>query len=120
MLVLPAGRGRLVRHFVQLTNVAPEYAPPGRHLLSATVLDRRGLDDAALVCRRRSARSRAIYPAAAGRWCRLAVVDVPYAQHRQPAGFAAGLHARARPDRTRATSGSPATRPARAASNRRW
>lgn len=37
-LILPAGRDRVVRHFVQITNVAPEYAPAGWHLISATVL----------------------------------------------------------------------------------
>ncbi|MFZ4774100.1 MAG: FAD-dependent oxidoreductase [Terrimicrobiaceae bacterium] len=37
-LVLPEGRGRMVRHFCQVTNIAPELAPPGCHLVSATVL----------------------------------------------------------------------------------
>ena len=92
MLTLPAGRGRLVRHFVQLTNVAPEYAPPGEHLVSATVLDRHGLDDAALFDA--AAREIAmVYPVAAGKLRGLAAVDVPYAQHRQPAGFARRLPA---------------------------
>ncbi len=89
MLVLPSGRDRLVRHFAQLTNVAPEYAPPDRHLLAATVLDRAGLDDAALAeaARREMA---GIYPAI-GVATTIAVVAVPYAQRRQPAGFAARL-----------------------------
>ncbi len=87
MLTLPTGRRRLVRHFVALTNVAPEYAPPGKHLLSATVLDRRGLDDAALSTA--VAREIAeVYPAVSGRLNPVAVIDVPYAQNRQPAGFA--------------------------------
>ena len=89
MLTLPAGRRRLVRHFVALTNVAPEYAPPGQHLLSATVLDRRGMDDAALS----AAVTREIaevYPGTSGQLNPVAVIDVPYAQHRQPAGFARG------------------------------
>jgi len=38
LLVLPRGRDRVVRHFTDLTNTAPEYAPSGRRLLSATVL----------------------------------------------------------------------------------
>ena len=87
MLTLPAGRRRLVRHFVALTNAAPEYAPPGRHLLSATVLDRRSMDDAALA----DAVAREIaevYPGVSGGLRTVAVIDVPYAQHRQPAGFA--------------------------------
>lgn len=39
LLVLPQGKKRLVRHFADLTNAAPEYAPPGQRLLSATILD---------------------------------------------------------------------------------
>ena len=90
MLVLPAGRSRIVRHFAQLTNVAPEYAPAGQHLLSATVLDRRGMDDDTLASAA-AMEIAAIYPAAANRLNPIAVIDVPYAQHLQPAGFARGL-----------------------------
>jgi len=39
LLVLPEGRGSIVRHFTDLTNTAPEYAPQGKRLLSATVLN---------------------------------------------------------------------------------
>lgn len=39
LLVLPEGRGRLVRHFADLTNVAPEYAPSASRLLTATILN---------------------------------------------------------------------------------
>jgi phytoene dehydrogenase-like protein len=39
LLVLPEGREALVRHFTDLTNTAPEYAPVGKRLLSATVLN---------------------------------------------------------------------------------
>lgn len=39
LIVLPEGRERIVRHFTDLTNVAPEYAPPGRRLISATILN---------------------------------------------------------------------------------
>lgn len=91
MLVLPAGRKRLVRHFTQLTNVAPEYAPPDRHLLAATVLDRGGLGDSALFAAAQREIAE-IFPAAAVA-VPLTVVDVPYAQRPQPARFAAGLHA---------------------------
>lgn len=47
-LVLPAGEKRLVRHFTQISNVAPEYAPAGQHLITATVLDAKGLEGSAL------------------------------------------------------------------------
>ena len=39
LLVLPEGKHALVRHFTDLTNTAPEYAPEGKRLLSATVLN---------------------------------------------------------------------------------
>ena len=39
LLVLPEGKETLVRHFTDLTNTAPEYAPSGQRLLSATVLN---------------------------------------------------------------------------------
>ena len=39
LVVLPEGRECLVRHFTDLTNIAPEYAPMGRRLLSATILN---------------------------------------------------------------------------------
>ena len=92
MLALPAGRRRLVRHFAQLTNAAPEYAPPGQHLLCATVLDRRGLADEALFTAAADEIA-AIYPAAAGSLRALSIVEVPYGQHQQPASFAVRLTA---------------------------
>ena len=80
----------MVRHLVAITNVAPEFAPPGRHLLSATVLDRRGLDDDALI---RAVREdvHALFPGAPAAALDLeavAVIDVPYALIRQGPGFA--------------------------------
>jgi protoporphyrinogen oxidase len=47
-LVLPRARHPVVRHFVQLSNIDPCLAPSGEHLLSATVLDDRGLSSAEL------------------------------------------------------------------------
>ena len=85
MLALPAGRARLVRHFVQLTNVAPEYAPAGVHLVAATVLDPRGLDDPALFAQARREMA-GCYPGAHD-LTPLTVVRVPYGQRQQPAGF---------------------------------
>ena len=46
LLVLPSGSSRLVRHFTDLTSIAPGYAPPGRRLLSATILGSRQGDSA--------------------------------------------------------------------------
>lgn len=53
LLVLPEGKDRLVRHFTDLTNTAPEYAPPGQRLLSATILDPGEVDQDDLVRRAR-------------------------------------------------------------------
>ncbi len=90
LLVLPAGPDRLVRHLVQLTNVAPSLAPDGEHLVSATVLDPRGLDDASLATAARS-EIETIFTEARGALSLLHVVHVPYAQPVQPPGFAAHL-----------------------------
>ena len=89
MLSLPAGRARLVRHFIQLTNVAPEYAPAGAHLVAATVLDPHGLDDPALFAQ--TAREIAEYHPSARDLTPLAAVHVPYGQRQQPAGFLRGV-----------------------------
>lgn len=90
MLFLPAGRSRLVRHLVAITNVAPEFAPEGRHLLSATILDPRGWETDALI---RAVRGEILdlFPEASPAARDLAVVDVirvPYALFRQGPGFA--------------------------------
>lgn len=88
LIVLPAGAGRLVRHFVQISAIAPEYAPAGQHLLSATILDERGLDEPALteaVC----SEITEVFPAARGALRLIARIPVPYATRCQPPGFAA-------------------------------
>ncbi len=48
LIVLPAGRKRLVRHFTQITNVAPSYSSTGSPLVVATILDCDGHSSAAL------------------------------------------------------------------------
>lgn len=89
LLVLPAGP-RLVRHFVQLTNVSPALAPAGRHLISATILDARGLDDAALL-QAAQAEIEEVFSEACGALSPLRVVRVPFALPAQPPSFAAHL-----------------------------
>lgn len=83
LLVLPAGRSRVVRHFAQVTNVAPGLAPPGRHLVSASVLNPGPADPAPEAAREIAE----IFPRAKLR--HLATVRVPYAVPAQPPGFAA-------------------------------
>jgi phytoene dehydrogenase-like protein len=90
LLVLPSGPDRLVRHLVQLTNVAPELAPDGQHLVSATILDPRGLDAAALASAA-ATEIETIFTEAREALTHLHTAHVPYAQPRQPPGFAAHL-----------------------------
>ncbi len=90
LLVLPAGNARLVRHLVQLTNVSPSLAPDGEHVISATILNARGMDDTALADAAR-AEIETIFDEAREALTTLHVVRVPYAQPTQLPGFAATL-----------------------------
>ena len=86
-LVLPEGAHRRVRHFVQITNIAREFAPSGWHLISATVLDGAGLSTAQLADE--APREIAgVFPHAAGALEHLETIHVPYAVPSQPPGFA--------------------------------
>jgi phytoene dehydrogenase-like protein len=76
----------LVNEVVQLTNIVPEYAPAGRHLLSATVLEEMaGTGDE--IARRVEDDLRSWFPDA-GRVPLepVGVARVPYAQFDQPPG----------------------------------
>jgi phytoene dehydrogenase-like protein len=86
-LVLPAGAHRLVRHFVQITNIAPEFAPAGWHLVSASILNFEGLDRAELVSRA-AEEIAAIFPHARDALIPLETLFVPNAVPDQPPGFA--------------------------------
>ena len=87
-LVLPEGANRLVRHFVQITNIAPGFAPPGWHLVSATVLDFSGISAEQLAVD--AAREiEVIFPHAEGSLEHLETLIVPNAVPAQPPGFAA-------------------------------
>lgn len=84
-LVLPEGRGRLVRHFCQVTNIAPELAPRGWHLVSATVL---GSPAGPAIEELVKAGIAGIFPVA-GDMEFLEKIDIPRALPAQPPGFAA-------------------------------
>jgi protoporphyrinogen oxidase len=77
LLVLPRGKDRLVRHYAQVTNVAPKLAPRGSHLLSATILDRRSLEDVRLL-QHAKAEIAESFPSAQTLLTPLRVIDVPY------------------------------------------
>lgn len=85
-LVLPEGASRVVRHFVQISNIDPETAPDGRFLVSATVLEPGNLDHEGLSAAAVSEIA-SLFPGSPVK--PLAVMDVPYAVPLQPPGFAA-------------------------------
>jgi phytoene dehydrogenase-like protein len=87
LLVLPCGDGRLVRHFVQITNIAPSYAPSGMHLVVATILDPLGLEADALAAAALREISE-IFPRAAAALTTIDVREIPHALPAQPPGFA--------------------------------
>lgn len=84
-LVLP-DQG-VAQHFVQITNIAPELAPEGWHLVSASVVDPDRFEPGelqVLVARQIAA----IFPQAAGHLTHLETIIVPYAVPQQLPGFA--------------------------------
>jgi phytoene dehydrogenase-like protein len=86
-LVLPEGTSRRVRHFVQITNIAPEFAPAGWHLVSASVLDFSGLTPAELASEAAQEIAE-IFPHARENLSHLETILVPNAVPTQPPGFA--------------------------------
>jgi phytoene dehydrogenase-like protein len=91
-LALNAAPDAFVNNAAQISNVALGYAPPGRHLLSATVLGVPALDDAELASRALAdLRRMFVGDAAAQRaldGCTLLrVYRIPYGQFAQPPGL---------------------------------
>ncbi|HEX4204016.1 MAG TPA: NAD(P)/FAD-dependent oxidoreductase [Ktedonobacteraceae bacterium] len=76
-----------VNNAVLLTNIAPTYAPPRKHLLSVTVLNNPGEDDETVVERSRAEIARWFPEHNLSHWQRLAVYRIPIAQFAQPAGI---------------------------------
>ena len=90
MIVLPAGPRRLVRHFVQMTNVAPEYSASGRAMVVATVVDPQDLPAAALVAEARREIGE-VFRAARGALETIEVLELREAVFSQPPGFLSRL-----------------------------
>jgi len=86
LLVLPPA-GSLICHLTELTNVCAEFSPPGTHLLSTTILDRRGLGDSTLI-HSAMREIHALFPESRGHVEFLHSVEILHALPRQPAGFA--------------------------------
>jgi phytoene dehydrogenase-like protein len=95
-IVLNAAPDAVVNNAALLTNIAPEYAPPGKHLLSASILGVPALNDGALV-RRALADMHAMFAgnrtaqAALAQYQPLRIYRIPYAQFAQPPGVHPGL-----------------------------
>jgi phytoene dehydrogenase-like protein len=82
-----------VNHIAPLSNVAPSYAPQGKHLIAAVLLDtpdlrNRNPDSLNQLARAESAR---MLGQAIEDWEVVATVHVPFAQFRQDPGFVAHL-----------------------------
>jgi phytoene dehydrogenase-like protein len=95
-IVLNAAPSALVNNAQQLTNVVPEYAPPGRHLLSAVVLGLPLMNDRELVIAvmrdlRRMFAGDVAALRALDTYYPLRVYRIRYAQFPQPPGIYATL-----------------------------
>ena len=86
-ILLNAASNAYVNHAILLSNIAPTYAPPHRHLLSATILDP-GADDDEQIARRALAEIASWFPRRdLSAWQLLGVYRLPFAQLAQPPGF---------------------------------
>lgn len=86
-ILLNTAPNAYVNNAVLLSNIAPTYAPPHRHLLSTTILDP-GTDDDELVANRALAEIERMFPANdLSTWQLLGVYRVPFAQLVQNPGF---------------------------------
>jgi phytoene dehydrogenase-like protein len=84
LLALNALPDAFVNDATLLTNIVPEYAPPGWHLLAAHVLDPDGLDDGIVEARARADLRRWFPHVDLANWRTLAVVRTPHSQFAQP------------------------------------
>lgn len=85
---LNANQDAFVNNAVQITAVAPSYAPTGEHLLSATVLGIPELSDDELYGRAEHDLASMLGPhAPLDAYRRLRVYRIPFAQFRQPVGI---------------------------------
>jgi phytoene dehydrogenase-like protein len=83
LLLLQAGRTKLVRNLVQITNICPDYAPAGVHLISATVLQPRVTPSDAAAAEQET---REIFRLKPGSLRHVRTIEIPYAVPVQPPG----------------------------------
>ncbi|GCE27869.1 amine oxidase [Dictyobacter alpinus] len=85
-ILLNADPHAYVNNAVLLTNIAPTYAPPRKHLLSATVLGKPGEDDEQIAERSKTEIAGWFPQHDLSHWQLLAVYRIPFAQFFQPPG----------------------------------
>jgi phytoene dehydrogenase-like protein len=83
---LYAGGNSLVNNATIITNVAPSYAPEGKHLLSVSVIGEPRLTDEQMVSRARREIGSHFKDARAEEWRLIRIYRIPWAQFSQPAG----------------------------------
>src|SRR5260370_32179180 len=76
-----------INNAVLLTNIAPTYAPPRKHLLSVTVLGNPAEDDEAAAQRCKEELSQWFPQHKLQRWQFLAIYRIPFAQFAQQPGI---------------------------------
>jgi phytoene dehydrogenase-like protein len=86
-LLLNADPEGTINEAVQISNVAPQYAPPGEHLLSVSVLGDRAEPDADLEAKVRTELSGWFGDDAVSRQRLLSLARIAFGQFSQPAGF---------------------------------
>ena len=82
-----------MNHIAPLSNVAPSYAPQGKHLIAAVLLDSpdlRGRNPDSIVQLARADAARMLGQNIED-WEAVSTVTVPFSQFRQPPGFVAHL-----------------------------
>ncbi len=92
-LLLNAAADHGVNHIAPLSSVAPSYAPTGRHLVSAVLLDHpriADLSEPALTQMARAETAR-IFGHPIEAWTPVSTVRVPFSQFAQPPGYASKL-----------------------------
>ena len=85
-ILLNADPHAYVNNAVLLTNIAPTYAPPRKHLLSVTVAGNPKDDDETITARSRAEISRWFPEYNFAHWRLLAFYRIPFAQFAQPPG----------------------------------
>ncbi len=86
-IVLNANADAFINNAVLMTNIAPTYAPPRKHLLSVTVLGSPEGDDEQLAQRCRTELTQWYPDADLSRWKLVKTYRIPFSQFAQPPGI---------------------------------